>query len=125
MATQVNATATSTREVFDHHIGALGTGDLDDLMSDYSEESILIGPDGVVKGLTGIRQVFEFFLSGLLKPGTYEIGLDKVHVEGEIVYVLWHANCVGADVTFAADTFLIRSGKIALQTFAPKLEPHG
>lgn len=31
---------------------------------------------------------------------------------------------VPAHVVFAADTFVIRDGKIAEHTFAPKLEPH-
>jgi hypothetical protein len=30
---------------------------------------------------------------------------------------------MGADVVFAADTFLIRDGKIAVHTFVPKIEP--
>jgi hypothetical protein len=36
---------------------------------------------------------------------------------------VWYASCASADVVFAADTFLIRDGKIAVQTFAPKIEP--
>ena len=119
MATQV----LTTSQVFQHHIEALGKGDLDGILADYTDDSIMIGPDGVIKGLSAIRQVFEFYLSGLLKPGTYELGLDKMHVDGDILFVMWHARCAGADITFAADTFVIKHGKIAVQTFAPKLEP--
>lgn len=115
---------TTAREVFDHHIKALGTGDLDDLMSDYAEGSVVIGPDGVTRGLPAIRALFDFFLSGLLKPGTYDFGLDKLHADGDVVFVMWHAKCAGADVRFAADTFLVKNGKIVLQTFAPDLVPH-
>jgi len=120
MATQIS----SSRAVFDHHMRALRAGDLDDLLSDYTDDSALIGPDGVTKGLPGIRAVFEFFFSGLLKPGTFQIDLDKIHTDGDILYVLWHAKCNGADVTFAADTFVIKNGKIAVQTFAPVIQPH-
>ena len=120
MATQLM----TTREVFDHHIQALGKGDIDDLLSDYTNDSIVIGPDGVVKGLPAIRATFGAYLSGLLKPGTYEFSLDKLHVEGDTVLVMWHAKCMGADITFAADTFIVRNGKIAVQTFAPQLNFH-
>jgi ketosteroid isomerase-like protein len=120
MATQVG----SAREVFDHHIRALGKGDLDDILSDYTEDSVVIGPDGVVKGRQAISTLFQGFLSGLLKPGTWELGLDVEHVHDDLVYVIWHAKCAPADVAFAADTFVIRDGKIAVHTFAPKIEPH-
>lgn len=120
MATQV----TTTRQVFDHHIGALVAGDLDDLMKDYSEDSVVIGPEGVVKGRDGIRGLYEGFFSTLFKPGTYKLGADIVQGDGEALLVIWHASCVGADIPFAADTFIIRNGKIKIQTFAPKLEPH-
>lgn len=115
----------TTREVFDHHIRALGAGEIDDLLSDYTDDSVVIGPDGVTRGLPAIRAMFDNFLSGLLKPGTYDFSLDKLHVDGDIAFVLWHAKCAGADITFAADTFVIRNGKIAVQTFGPKLEPRG
>jgi ketosteroid isomerase-like protein len=46
MATQVG----TARDVFDHHVQALVKGDLDDILSDYTEDSVVIGPDGVVKG---------------------------------------------------------------------------
>lgn len=114
----------TTREVFDHHIKALGAGDLDDLMSDYVDGSAVIGPDGVTRGLAAIRALFDFFLSGLLKPGTYDFTLDKLHVDGDVAFAMWHAKCAGADVRFAADTFLVKNGKIAVQTFAPDLVPH-
>ena len=120
MATQV----TAARQVFDHHIGALLAGDLDGIVSDYGDRSALIGPDGVVRGLEAIRNTFAGYLATLFKPGTYTLEADAVHVDGDIVFVIWHANCPGADVVFAADTFVIRDGKIAVQTFAPKIEPH-
>jgi len=78
MATQLM----TTREVFDHHIQALGKGDVDDLLSDYTNDSIVIGPDGVVKGLPPIRATFDAYLSGVLKPDTYEFSLDKLARRG-------------------------------------------
>lgn len=120
MATQ----AMATRQVFDHHIGALLSGDLEGIVADYTDESVIIGPEGVIRGRNAIREMFAGYLATLFKPGTYQLEADKVHVDGDIAFVMWHANCVGADVAFAADTFVIKDGKIAVQTFAPKVEPH-
>ena len=119
MATQVD----TARQVFEHHLSAFGAGDLDGILSDYADDSIPIGPDGALKGRQAIRGFFERVLASLFKPRTYEFTMDTMHVVDDVVYIVWHANCASADIVFAADTFLIRGGKIAVQTFAAKIEP--
>lgn len=119
MATQV----TDTGQVLNHHLQALGGGKLDEILEDYVEESVLITPDATIKGREGIRAVFERFLLGLFKPGTYEFALDTRRVEGDTAYIIWHAKCASADIVFATDTFIVKGGKIAVQTFAAKIEP--
>lgn len=119
MTTQVD----TARQVFEHHLRAFGAGDVDDILSDYGDDSILIGPDGPLKGRQAIRGFFEGVLASLFKPGTYEFTMDTMHVVDDVVYIVWHASCASADIVFAADTFLIRNGTIAVQTFAPKIEP--
>src|SRR5262245_51115863 len=111
---------TTTRQVFEHHLRAFGAGDLDGILDDYTDDSILIGPDGVFRGTQAIRGFFEGALASLFKPGTYEFTMDTMHVADDVLYIVWHANCASADIVFAADTFLIKNGKIAVQTFAPK-----
>src|SRR6478672_2460976 len=103
----------TTRQVLEHHLGALAAGNLDDLLSDYTDESTLIGPAGVVKGQQAIRAIFESSLASLFKPGTYEFMMDTVQMADDVAYIVWHANCVSADIVFGTDTFLIRDGKIA------------
>ena len=119
MATQVDI----TRQVFEHHLRGLGAGDLDVILGDYADDSILISADGALKGRQAIRGFFEGVLASLFKPGTYEFTMDTLHVADDVAYVVWHANCASANVVFATDTFLIRNGKIAVQTFAAKIEP--
>src|SRR5712692_3091535 len=119
MTTQVADTA----QVLRHHVQALSGGKLDELLDDYVDDSVLITPDGTIKGLRDIRAAFEGFLSGLFKPGTYELTLDARYLEGEVAYIIWHAKCASADIVFGTDTFIVRDGKIAVQTFAVKIEP--
>jgi len=118
MPTQID----TTRQVLEHHLRALAAGDLDAIVSDYTDDSTLIGPDGVVKGRQAIRASFERGLDSLFKPGTYEFTLDTTQVADDIAYIVWHANCAAMDIVFGTDTFLIRDGKIAVQTFAAKIE---
>ena len=113
----------TTRQVFEHHLSAFGAGDVDGILSDYTDESIVISPDGALKGRRAIRGFFEAVLASLFKPGTYQFTMDTLHALDDVVYIVWHANCASADIVFAADTFLIRGGKIAVQTFAAKIEP--
>lgn len=119
MATQL----TDTGQVLKHHLQALGGGRLDDVLEDYVEDSVLITPDGAIKGLRGIRAAFEGFLSGLFKPGTYDLALDARHVNGDVAYITWHAKCASADIVLGTDTFIVKDGKILVQTFAAKVEP--
>ena len=81
-----------------------------------------IGPDGAVKGRQAIRAFFESGLDSLFKPGTYEFTMDTLQVADDVAYIVWHANCASADIVFGTDTFLIRDGKVAVQTFAAKIE---
>jgi ketosteroid isomerase-like protein len=119
MTTQV----TDTGQVLNHHLQALGNGNLDEILDDYVEDSMLITPGGTVKGLRGIRAAFEGFLSGHFKPGTYELTFDARHVDGEVAYILWHAKCASADISQGTDTFIVKDGKILVQTFAAKVDP--
>jgi ketosteroid isomerase-like protein len=119
MTTQV----TNTGEVLNHHLRALGSGNLDEILDDYVEDSILITPDGTIKGLRGIRAAFEESLSGLFKPGTYELAFDARHVDGEVAYIAWHAKCASADIALGTDTFIVKDGKITVQTFTAKVDP--
>jgi len=118
MATQVD----TTRQVLEHHLAAFGAGHLHDILSDYTDDSILIGPDGALKGRPAIQGFFEGVLSSLFKPGTYQFTMDTLHVADGVAYLVWHANCASVEIVFAADTFVMRDGKIAVQTFAAKIE---
>jgi ketosteroid isomerase-like protein len=113
----------STEQVLDHHLTALGRGDLDGVLDDYGDDSVLILPDATLVGREAIRGAFEGMLVDLFEPGTYDFQLDVRRVHGEVAYILWHARCRSADLVYATDTFVVRDGKIAIQTYAAKVEP--
>jgi len=53
------------QEVFAHHGKALAAGDLDEIVVDYADDSMLITPAGVARGKDGIRNAFAKLLDDL------------------------------------------------------------
>ena len=100
-----------TEAVLVHH---LQTMDVDDILSDYTEESFLLTSNGPFHGLSGIRAFFEAFF----KSGTPEMmaayQLVRQDICGEIAYIVWKAEPF---IPLATDTFVVRNGKIIEQTF--------
>ena len=55
--------ARSPQEVFQHHVQALGAGDLDEIVADYCEDAVFISPAGTRRGKDGIRAAFTRLLA--------------------------------------------------------------
>ncbi len=113
----------TTADVLHHHLAAFGAGDVNEILKDYTDESLLMTANGTIRGLGPLREAFTGFFGGLFAPGTYEFIMDAEHVEGEVAFITWHAACASSDVPLGADTFLVRDGKIAVQTFAARIDP--
>jgi len=108
-------TESSTKQVVEHHIDALIKMDVNEILSDYTDKSVLFTPDGPVQGLTVLRQVFESFLSTM--PDGLIANLEfirKDYVNGT-AYLLWKS---GKSAPMGTDTFWVDDGKIMVQTFA-------
>jgi ketosteroid isomerase-like protein len=110
-----------TQKVLDHHLKAFGSGNVKDIMADYSEDSILILPDKTLKGLKEIRPVFEEFTSKLLPPGS-DFSMDKMEVHDDLAYIFWKGESKNAKFHVGTDTFIVKNGKILKQTFAGHVE---
>ena len=109
-----------TEATLTHHLESFGKGDLDGLLSDYTEESKIFTPDGVLEGTAAIRPFFEK-LVGMFPPGS-KFEMVKQIIDGEIAYIVWTAESEKVNVVLGTDTFLIRDGKILTQTFAAHTE---
>jgi ketosteroid isomerase-like protein len=99
-----------TKAILDHHQAALDAGDVDDLMTDYTEDSVFISNlGGVVSGLDGIRAIFGATAGGM--PG-FELVAE--HVDGDVAFIVWKAE----NIPFGTDTFVVKDGKIVTQSVA-------
>lgn len=113
----------STKDVLDHHLQAFAAGDAAEAAKDYDDESVLIVPDATIKGAEAIQAAFAGFFDGIFKPGTYDFAMDKTEIVDNVAYILWHAKTSAGDIPLGTDTFLVKDGKIAVQTFAMHLIP--
>ena len=102
------------------HLHSFVENDLETLLSDYTEESILITHE---QTYTGVPQIRAFFTE-LMKyfPNDHSnFSLDKMVTEDELVFIVWHATTPSLEVPLGTDTFIIKNGKIQQQTFAGQL----
>ena len=111
--------AATTEEVLSHHLQAFGEGNLEAILEDYNEESIVCTPEGLLAGLNEIKPLFESFFAEFAKPGA-SFGMDKQIVRGELAFIVWHAESADQHYDLGTDTFIVRDGKIVAQTFAAK-----
>lgn len=105
-----------TKQVLDHHWQTFMDNDLEGVMEDYTEESILITPDTTYKGLEAIRQNFVRAFEAFPAEEN-PLTLHKSVVEKDVGYILWEASTPEFELLFATDTFIIRDGKIIRQTY--------
>jgi len=106
-------TAEAAEAVLDHHLGAFAHG-VDEIMSDYTDESVIITQTQAFKGRAEIRAFFENFIKTAPEGfwGAFKISTKSAY--GDVAYLVWSAT---PWVTQATDTLVIRDKKIMTQTF--------
>jgi hypothetical protein len=104
----------ATESVVNNHLQAARQS-VDAVMKDFNEESVLITNDATYKGLDEIRQFYSQLLNGLPDGFFDAYNLNRMEVVGEVAYILWEAK---PWFPLATDTFVVRNGKFAYQTFA-------
>jgi len=104
-----------TEATLGHHLQSLIAKDLEATLSDYTENSILFTPNGVVTGLDQLRGFFTQFIQGLTPEFMSNFKMHQQDIRGEFAYYTWSS---GTATPFGMDSFQIRDGKIIVQMFA-------
>jgi hypothetical protein len=112
----------TTQAVLNHHLQCFGTNDLEGILSDYTVDSVVLTPEGAIRGLSAIRSFFTAALAEFGQPGT-TFALKTVLIEGDCAFIVWDAETVNNRFDSATDTFVIRDGRIAVQTYVPAMTP--
>jgi hypothetical protein len=121
-ATRPSVDEALTKKVLDHHVQTFQQNDLEGVMADYTEESVLVTPDKTYKGLSEIRENFVQAFEALPKDGT-TMTVTKSVVVKDVAYIVWNAVTPTLNFKYATDTFIIVEGKILSQTFAGDIAP--
>ena len=104
----------------ERHVKCFRDGDLEGILSAYADDAVLFTPDRLLKGREQIAGLFRRLLEEFREPDAS----DAVRVamfEGNFAYIVWSAETADNIYEYATDTFVIRHGKIVMQSFAAKV----
>ncbi|MCZ6890541.1 MAG: nuclear transport factor 2 family protein [Gammaproteobacteria bacterium] len=101
----------STESVIRHHIQALADGDLGAIMDDYAATCVFISNDQLIRGVAGIRSVFERAVAN----GGFAVEMRHEIYHGTTAYITW---TVPGLIDLGTDTFIVENDEITLQTSA-------
>jgi predicted SnoaL-like aldol condensation-catalyzing enzyme len=105
--------ARTPQEVFQHHAEMLIAGDLEGIVSDYSDDAVFITPAGVQRGKDGVRAGFTKLLEDV-PSAAWDVPTQIF--EGDVLFIEWNAESEKTRVEDGIDTFVFRDGRIRVQT---------
>lgn len=111
----------SIQDVLNHHMTCVSRSDVDGIMEDYTDSSILFSPDGPLQGMAAIRQFFVTLTTEMMPAGTNFVSVRHDAV-GDTVFLLWHAESNTMKFHLGAETLVIREGKIVTHSFAAAVQ---
>ena len=111
----------TTREVFEDHLCLRQNGDLEqDLQRNYDDNVVLICEFSVLRGRDAIRESAQRL--GLQLPAA-KFKFTAQQVVDEYAFLEWEAKSDTYSVRDGVDTFVIRQGKIIMQSIRYTLIP--
>jgi ketosteroid isomerase-like protein len=116
--TPVSATEAAVTD----HLRCFAACDLDGILAGYTDDAALHTAAGTARGHDALRQFFTVAFSEFGKPST-TFEMKHQIFDGEVGFVVWSAETEDNIYDLGTDTFVVRDGKIATQTFAAKITP--
>ncbi|MCI0507980.1 MAG: nuclear transport factor 2 family protein [Gammaproteobacteria bacterium] len=114
-------------DIFNQHVAAFTSGNLDAVVNDFGEQSVVITPDGVFEGLDQIRSLYQHLLGefGVINRGDSPgLRIDTLHIRHDTLFITWHAESINHIFPFGTDTFVCRNGKVQRQSISfPSPQP--
>jgi hypothetical protein len=111
----------STKDVFEDHLALRMHGDVEgDILRNYADDIVILSGDGEFRRHDGVRTSAKMLDKRLPKARlTYRSKL----VDGDVAFLEWSAESPSGRVDDGTDTFVIRDGKIAVQTIHYTVRP--
>lgn len=105
-----------TLAVVNHHIEAMGTKDIDNIMSDYAEDAIILTTlsDKPLIGHAAIKEAVEKVLQAETPPDFEEkIKMLMLQADGEYAVLAASAEPY---MSIASDAYIVKNGKIVFES---------
>lgn len=99
-----------------HHLIAFGDNNLDEILKDYTSESVIMTPNGSIKGLSEIREFFKDFFAVI--PTGSSFTMKQKSIIGNVAYILWASETSSTKILVGTDTFVFDGDKIQYHTVA-------
>jgi hypothetical protein len=104
----------STAEVFMDHLHQRYLGNIEcDLKRNYSKDVVMVENYGIFHGFDGVRESARI-LNKLVPTSKYK--MDNLVFNKDNAFEAWSVDADGVKVTDGIDAFIIRDGKIQVQT---------
>lgn len=102
-------------------LAAFQRGDVKTAIGHYREDAVIITPQGHVKG-AAIAAMMTALFDEFAQPGvTFEL-VNKSEA-GDVATFTWKARTNKMVYDFCAETYVLKDGKIAVQTFNGQMRP--
>lgn len=108
-------------DVFNRHVAAFTSGNLDAVLHDFGEHAVVVTPDGVFEGREWIRVLYQNLLAefGCIDRGDSPgLKFDVLHVRHDTLFIAWHAESKHHVFPFGTDTFICHGGRFQRQSIA-------
>ena len=95
-----------TETTLKHHLKAFLEGNIEELMADYTEQSVMIFESKLIQGIDNIRAFNSDVFENIFPPGSgYE--LKHSQVVGDIAYIVWSGSTDKLSFKLGTDTFVM------------------
>jgi hypothetical protein len=109
-------------EVFEDHLRLRSIGDVEgDLERNYAEDIVLLCEPGVLRGRDAVRNSARR-LAWQIPGAGFEFPVRRL--EGDFALLVWSARAAGQEVHHGVDTFVIRDGRIVMQSIYYRVVRH-
>lgn len=112
----------TAQELLGKHLQRFESGDIDGLLSEYAADVVFITRDKTLRGPAEVRPLLEALIAEFSQPGV-RFELLARRTEGDYAYITWTAETPQNQYTLGSDTFVVRNGKIVMQSSALAVTP--
>lgn len=110
------STENTTKDILTHHLTAFGDNDLEEILKDYTEQSVILTIEGPIRGLAKIKDFFDGLFRLIPTGSSFE--LIQLTIVDNVAHIIWKSSSKTVTINFGADTFFLVNEKIAFHTVA-------